>query len=178
MNDRWTLSALAGLFGLVAVLAGIDLVTDFREGSSVHHLLVEAGVFAVGLAGGGWMGARVRALALEARALAVRLAASREEADRWKRDNLALVNGLASAIDSQLERWGLTAAEKEVALLLLKGLSHKEIGSVRRVGEATVRQQAAAIYKKGGLGGRSDLAAFFLEDLLQPAGVSPRPPAE
>jgi hypothetical protein len=31
-----------------------------------------------------------------------------------------------------------------------------------------VRQQAGSIYRKAGLGGRRDLAAFFLEDLLGP----------
>jgi DNA-binding NarL/FixJ family response regulator len=53
-------------------------------------------------------------------------------------------------------------------LLLLKGLSHKEVAKVRSVSEATARQQARAVYKKGGLSGRHDLAAFFLEDLMLP----------
>jgi len=46
------------------------------------------------------------------------------------------------------------------------GLSHKEIAAVRGVGENPVRQQARSLYKKAGLGGRHELAAFFLEDLL------------
>jgi DNA-binding NarL/FixJ family response regulator len=57
-----------------------------------------------------------------------------------------------------------------VALLLLKGLSHKEVAGLREVSETTVRQQARAIYRKAGLSGRHDLAAFFLEDLLGPRG--------
>lgn len=65
-------------------------------------------------------------------------------------------------------RWGLTPAEQDIALLLLKGLSHKEIAQVRAVSETTVRQQARSLYRKAGLSGRSDLAAFFLEDLLGP----------
>ena len=67
------------------------------------------------------------------------------------------------------ERWSLTPAEKEVALLLLKGLSHKEIAQARSITEATARQQARAVYRKAGLSGRNELAAFFLEDLLLPA---------
>jgi hypothetical protein len=39
---------------------------------------------------------------------------------------------------------------------------------VRSITEATARQQARGVYKKAGLSGRSDLAAFFLEDLLLP----------
>jgi DNA-binding NarL/FixJ family response regulator len=67
----------------------------------------------------------------------------------------------------------LSPAEKEVALLLLKGLAHKEIAQARSITEATARQQARAVYKKAGLAGRNDLAAFFLEDLLLPHGAGP-----
>ncbi len=80
---------------------------------------------------------------------------------------LALLAALM-AIDLQLDRWGLSAAEKEVALLLLKGLEHKQIAEVRGVTETTVRQQARSLYRKAHLTGRHDLAAFFLEDLLGP----------
>jgi len=63
----------------------------------------------------------------------------------------------------------LTPAEREVGLLLLKGLSHKE-AATRATSETTIRQQALAIYRKSGLRNRSELSAFFLEDLLLPVG--------
>ena len=53
-------------------------------------------------------------------------------------------------------------------MFLLKGLSHKEVAYARGVSEATARQQAGAVYKKAGLLGRHDLAAFFLEELALP----------
>jgi DNA-binding NarL/FixJ family response regulator len=127
------------------------------------------------------MATRFRALAAEHRALAAhaehlarRLVDSEQEAARWRQEAGDLIAGLADAIDRQLDRWALSPAEKEVALLLLKGLSHKEIGALRNVSEATVRQQARALYAKAGLEGRHDLAAFFLEDLLVPRTKSPR----
>ena len=46
---------------------------------------------------------------------------------------------------------------------MLKGLSHKEIASIRDASESTVRQQARAIYGKANLSGRAALSAFFLE---------------
>lgn len=110
---------------------------------------------------------QARRLAEHAQLLEQSLEASRREAEEWRREAGNLIAGLSQAIDHQLERWGLSAAEKEVALLLLKGLSHKEIAGIRGVNEATVRQQAAALYRKAGLEGRHDLAAFFLEDLLE-----------
>ncbi len=57
-----------------------------------------------------------------------------------------------------------------MGLLLLKGLSHQEVADVRNVSERTVRQQARSLYRKAGLTGRADLAAYFLEDLLGPRG--------
>jgi DNA-binding CsgD family transcriptional regulator len=81
--------------------------------------------------------------------------------------------GLGAAIDAQFDRWGLSPAEKEVGLLLLKGLSHREVAQARSVTEATARQQARAVYRKAGVSGRADLAAFFLEDLMLPPQPTP-----
>jgi DNA-binding CsgD family transcriptional regulator len=66
----------------------------------------------------------------------------------------------------------MTSAEREVGLLILKGLSHKEIAALRATTDATVRQQAQAIYRKAGLPGKTAFSAYFLEDLLVPAGIA------
>lgn len=168
-RERNATLAVAGLFALVATLAAVDLVADLGEGTTVGHALIEGAVVVIGLVGAAWMVGRFRELARYAGALETDLAATRAEATRWRTEAGDLIRGLSAAIDQQLERWGLTAAEKEIALLLLKGLSHKEIAGVRAVSESTVRQQARALYRKAGLGGRHDLAAFFLEDLLGPS---------
>ena len=163
------------LFASMAVLAAVDLIADLGEGTTPGHVAIEGMVVIVGIGGALWMTSRLRGLAREAqelralsRGLAADLDAAREESDRWRVEAADLITGLGAAIDRQLDRWGLTPAEKEIALLLLKGLSHKEIAAIREVGETTVRQQARALYRKAGLGGRHDLAAFFLEDLLDP----------
>jgi DNA-binding CsgD family transcriptional regulator len=178
-RERTVSLATASVFAALALLAALDLAADLREGTTVAHAAIEAGVVVLGCVGAAWMAARVRAMSREAhnlraqaRALAERLETSREEAERWRGEAGDLIAGLAQAIDRQLGAWGLTAAEKEIALLLLKGLSHKEIAAIRDVGETTVRQQARAIYRKAGLAGRHDLAAFFLEDLLGPRPAS------
>lgn len=93
---------------------------------------------------------------------------ARIQGQRWRADSRSLLDGLGVAIDAQFSRWTLTEAEREVALLLLKGLSSKEIAQVRAVSERTVREQARAIYAKANLTGRTALSAFFLEDLLAP----------
>lgn len=98
------------------------------------------------------------------------LEAARAQGGAWRdkvRDQMA---GLALAVQQQFRDWGLTDAEQDIAFLLLKGLSLKEIATVRETSEGTVRQQAAGIYRKSGLEGRSALAAFFFEDMLAPPG--------
>ncbi len=79
-----------------------------------------------------------------------------------------MIDGLGAAIDRQFQRWRLTPAEAQVGMLLLKGLSHRDVAQVRQTSERTVREQARSLYRKAGLSGRSELAAFFLEDLLIP----------
>jgi DNA-binding CsgD family transcriptional regulator len=96
------------------------------------------------------------------------LEVARLQGQRWRSESRTLLEGLGAAIGAQFTRWNLTDAEREVALLLLKGLSTKEIAAVRAGSERTVREHARAIYAKAGLTGRAALSAFFLEDLLAP----------
>ncbi len=102
------------------------------------------------------------------------LEVARLQGQRWRSESRTLLNGLGAAIDVQFTRWNLTDAEREVALLLLKGLSTKEVAAVRGGSERTVREHARSIYSKAGLTGRAALSAFFLEDLLAPIeGLGP-----
>lgn len=96
------------------------------------------------------------------------LEVARVQGQRWRTEARMLLTGLGDAIDAQFGRWNLTEAEREVALLLLKGLSLKEVAAVRATTERTIRAQAQSVYGKAGLTGRASLSAFFLEDLLSP----------
>jgi len=104
----------------------------------------------------------------EQRTLVRDLEVARAQGQRWRAEARTFLNGIGEAMDAQFSRWHLTEAEREVALLLLKGLSLKEIASVRATTERTVRAQARSLYSKAGLTGRAALSAFFLEDLLVP----------
>ena len=170
--------ALLAAFVAIAALALLDVLADLHEGTTISHVLLEVAVVVIGLAGAAGMGRRLvgitrreRTTRLEAEHLAERLEHSKQEAAHWREEAQALLHGLGQALDRQFARWELSPAEKDVALLLLKGLSHKEIAELRGVTEDTARQQARAVYRKGGLTGRHDLAAFFLEDLMLPNGM-------
>ena len=96
-------------------------------------------------------------------------------ADGVKLKALVGDKGLGRAIDRQFDAWGLTPAEREVALLVLKGHGHKQIAGLTGRSERTVRQHAVTVYGKAGLGGRAELAAFFLQDLMLPPGSGGAP---
>lgn len=183
-SERPLLMLTLGAFSVMACLAAIDLVSDLGEGTTLSHVVVEGTILLVGFFGAALVARKLirvtrlaRAASLEAQSLAGELAKSAAEAERWRREARDLMRGLSQAIDEQFDRWQLSPAEKEVGLLLLKGLSHREIAEARSVTEATARQQARAVYKKAGLAGRHDLAAFFLEDLMLPSEADERPRA-
>jgi DNA-binding NarL/FixJ family response regulator len=103
------------------------------------------------------------------------LARSRAESLMWRENTLNLVQGARQAIERQFDAWQFTPAEKDIASLILKGCSHKEIADLRGANPTTVRQQAQAIYRKSGLENRSELAAYFLDAILQPPGKKAAP---
>ncbi len=162
-------NSLAGLLLVIALVVGADVVTDFLEGAALWHLLAEAIASGLALLGVFLLFAGNFALRREVREHRIALTEMRREAETWRAEAKRHAEGLSSAIDAQLTKWRLTVAEKEVAFLLLKGLSLKEVASVRGTSEKTARVQSVAVYTKSGLSGRSELSAFFLEDLLLPS---------
>ncbi len=164
-SARWRYGVLIAAFALIGVLAAIDLFGDMDEGVSGVHVFAEGLVVLIALMASAML---VRGLVLRTRDLNGRLVSSHASALAWRREAESLLRGLGASIDRQFQRWQLSPAEKEVALLLLKGLSHKDIARARGIGDATARQQATAVYRKAGVGGRNDLAAYFLEDLALP----------
>ena len=73
---------------------------------------------------------------------------------------------LLAVIYARFGDWKLTRSEREIALLLIKGLSAQEIASLRDTRVGTVKSQSSGIYQKAGVKGRNELAAYFVEDLL------------
>ena len=144
------LQAICSAFFLADVLG--DLGRDPLSGGSLAHNLLELGV----------VGARVVGTvfgALEVRRLLTRQA--RIE------DSLRAAGGaFGELLEEHFERWALTRAERDVALMTIKGLSTAEMAAVRGTAEGTVKAQAAAVYAKARVSGRSQLLSLFIEELL------------
>ena len=76
-------------------------------------------------------------------------------------------SAFADLLHERFAEWGLTPAEKDVALFAIKGMSTAEIAVLRKTSEGTVKAQTNAIYRKAGVGGRSQLLSLFIEDLMR-----------
>lgn len=70
-------------------------------------------------------------------------------------------------LEERFAEWGLTPAERDVALFAIKGMSTAEIGALRNTSEGTVKAQTNAIYRKAGVTGRPQLLSLFIEDLMR-----------
>lgn len=108
----------------------------------------------------------VTALALGAAATALQL---RNLARRNARieDRLRAASGaFGDLLNDHFTQWDLTEAERDVALMAIKGLSIAEIAAVRSTAEGTVKAQSNRIYKKAGVSNRAQLLSLFVEELL------------
>lgn len=157
---------------VIAVGGSIDLILDRPTTWRSFHVVFEIAMVVAALVIAvvfwvGWQRA-ARSVATLERSLEARDA----ERERWRREAGSARQEFARAIERQFASWELTRTEREIAFLLLEGHGHKQIAARTGRSERTVRQHAVAIYAKSGLGGRAELAAFFLEGLLPE-----RPPA-
>jgi len=171
LGDRRLRPLLLGVLLTIVVSGIVDLILDAPDSWRSFHVLYEVALIAGSLAL--TLALWIRWTRAERSLSTARLALRERQAERdaWRASAEQALQGLAAAIDDQLVRWGLTAAERDVALLLLKGKSHKAIAYETGRSERTIRQHAVIVYQKSGLAGRAELAAFFLEGLALPRGV-------
>ena len=74
-------------------------------------------------------------------------------------------------LEERFAEWGLTPAERDVALFAIKGMSTAEIAVLRATSEGTVKAQTNAIYRKAAVSGRSQLLSLFIDDLMRDDGT-------
>jgi DNA-binding CsgD family transcriptional regulator len=155
---------------LLIVFASLDILHDIQNADGLDHILFETVVFFLGfLLNLYFVDKAARSISLlkqQNQHIVETLHSSVQENEKLKIEQQKFREGLTKEIERQLKNWGLSPSEVEISFLLLKGLSNKEIAEVRSTSESTVRLQCSSIYKKSNLSSRSELAAFFLEDML------------
>jgi DNA-binding CsgD family transcriptional regulator len=168
-GNRAMRPVLAGLIAAILIGGSVDLVLDRPTSWTSAHTIYELLLIAGAVTASVWLWINWKHATESVAALRLSLVERQAERDAWRLRAAQALDGLSRAVHDQFAAWGLTPSEQEVALRLLKGESHKAIAGATGRSERTVRQHAVAAYGKAGLGGRAELAAFFLGDLRLPS---------
>ena len=140
-----------------------DVIADYLEAGRILeiHLLVETMAAAALVAGVVILMRELRQIISRMRDIETGLRAARGD--------------MVTVIEAFFDSWNLSAAERDVAMLLLKGFDNESIATLRGTAKGTVRAQASSIYAKAGVDGRAQLISIFLEELLADDGDIPKP---
>lgn len=159
---RLGLSVAAALQIICMVIYFVDLMSESEEISA--HTVSEA-LALCGLVVGSYLAIR------ELRMLLKR--------NRRVEQALDVATGAFQVVlERHFDTWGLTASERDVALLSIKGFPLAEIAQLRGTRGGTVKAQNAAIYRKAGVASRAELVTVVIEDLVCGLSLtgSARPP--
>ncbi|MGB8621679.1 MAG: helix-turn-helix transcriptional regulator [Paracoccaceae bacterium] len=94
---------------------------------------------------------------------------------RYRKQLRAASSAFMDLLDERFAEWGLTPAERDVALFAIKGFSIQDIAALRSTSDGTVKAQTAAIYRKAGVNGRPQLLSLFIDDLMEEGAVPKKP---
>jgi DNA-binding CsgD family transcriptional regulator len=156
------------LFIVIATLIVGDIGADLATGATGLHIVLECLLMLASAVGAFYFWRQLRLAQLAQKNLKRDLKKARAETTRWQEEARDLLHHLRKEINKQFTQWDFAPAEKEIAFYLLKGASLKEIAKLRGSTFNSVRQQAHVLYHKAGLGGRAELSAYFLGELLRP----------
>lgn len=167
---RETLFAAFVLF--VFAVSAIEIATEFADGESWAAMGDDLLRFALSALVLTVFVSEFRRQRRTLRALRGQLSAARGRLAQLDAASPQIASQYRAVMQRQFDVWRLTASEQDVVIGMLKGLSFREIAALRDTREKTVRQQASSVYRKSGVAGRNELAAWFFEDLLEPPPVA------
>jgi DNA-binding CsgD family transcriptional regulator len=145
--------ALIGVQAACAIIFLVDVVQDISTPGDLNwHLLPEAMAVAALLIG----------IAFEVVYLTHLL---QRKASLERSVNMASAQ-LQDIIQNHFDAWKLTASERDVAGLMIKGLSISEIASVRGSAEGTVKAHLNAIYRKSNARNRAEVLSHIMDTLI------------
>ncbi len=151
---------------IVMILNGIDVFVDIGLNVPLWHIVQESTLVLISGIGAVFLIFHIRRKSKRLKYLSSDLHEAKQKISSLNSKIEAEKKRYSQIIKDQFLEWKLTETEQQVAWLLLKGLSLKEVAVIRNTKEATVRQQASSIYSKSSLEGRHAFSAWFLEDIL------------
>ena len=147
MQRRQLIALCLGAAGLVVGMAVLDITieADGFDAADFAFELLDRAVSVGAMAAVAWAIVTLRDVRADQSILRRDVAVAIARGAEWRTANDAALGDLAGAVRRQFEAWGLTPAEADIAGLMLKGTSLRDIARVRRTSETTIRQQAQGI---------------------------------
>lgn len=162
----WVLTGSGLLAACMAFFAGdvvLDVVEHAQDGvgydaEETVHLIFET-LAVLGLGYGAWLLRRYVSFL------------------RWQsihdEQTIASLRGsFERVLIEKFETWKLTPAERDVTLLIVKGLSIAEIAEARKTAPGTVKAQSSSIFRKIGVSSRTELMSQVLDEFIDVSSVA------
>ena len=149
---------------IIQLACGVGFVVDF-------YLEVPAlwGWRYLSLDGVLHLGSEIAIMALLVLGFAVARSAMRalnRQRDLLDRKLRALRGDFDRILSDRFDLWGLTPAQRDVALLTLRGLRLSEIAQHRGSAEGTIKAHLSAVFRAADVRTRAELVGLFMEDFL------------
>ena len=152
-NTRWALRVITMGIGkryvffalfltaMTSLLAALDIAMEWPMGASEIAIeLADRFILVAAIVAIAWTTIQVGDVRSEQKAMRNNLARAVAGGEQWREQSHVHLEGLSSAIESQLRDWSLTPAEMDIAGLFVKGSTLREIAEARETTEATIRQ--------------------------------------
>ncbi len=154
------------VFTIVATDLTLDVMKDLPKESLLLELVIEGSILLLVITSSNYIWNILHQTETSKTELERDLIDTQERASTWERKSKSFILEFQNHLNEQFHDWKLTKSEQEIALLLLKGRSTKDISELRCTSLGTIKNQCRSIYEKTGLSNKNELSAFFLGELL------------
>ena len=151
---------------IVVTDLALDIVKDLPRESLLLEIIIEGSILLLVITSSNYIWNILHKVENSNTELERDLISTQERATTWERKSKEFIKEFQSHLTDQFNKWNLTKSEQEIALLLLKGNSAKDISELRRTSLGTIKNQCRSIYEKSGQSNKSELSAYFLGELL------------
>ena len=162
-NKNSLRAAFAGMTVLIVSMAFFlfDIVADISDHLAMHetygvgeliHLIFEL-VAVIGLGFG-------------ALTLRNQLALLHSDAERSAETIHVMRGHFEEVLELNFSRWGLTQAERDITLLIVRGLTVAEIAEARSTAQGTIKAQSSSIFRKIGVSSKTELMSLIIDEFI------------
>jgi len=162
INLVLVVKAVAFLFFLFDIIFDVrDQISEatMYETFELIHLLFE-GFAVVAIGAGIWLTFQYQTVL-------------KEQAENAEESLYYLKNDFDTLLKRKFAAWGFTDAEREIAILVLRGFTNAQIAELRETKVGTVKVQIHKLIQKTNSVSRTDFMAIFMDEFLDFAAESP-----